>query len=263
MKSLTICADDFAQNVPISRGILALIGQGRVSATSVMSQSPWWPSLAPELGGLADVAEIGLHINFTHHFDTPARESGLRLDRVWLRDALLRQIDGFAEHLNRLPDFIDGHQHIHALPLVRQALFEAISLRWHSHELPYLRIPARLVDFGDAWCKGFAVKLLSAGFARRAQALGFIITESFVGLYSLRAEADFPHLVDDWLARCPAGGLVMCHPGLESADADDPIAAVRALEYRYLSGPAFIDSCRRHGVVIGKFMAGAPQSANG
>ncbi|WP_218567815.1 ChbG/HpnK family deacetylase [Pseudomonas cavernicola] len=53
MKRLTLCADDFAQSLSISAAIFELLGQQRISATRVMSQSPLWPELAKDLRAMA------------------------------------------------------------------------------------------------------------------------------------------------------------------------------------------------------------------
>jgi len=43
LKSVVVCADDYAVNAPTSQGIVALSVLGRLSATSVMVHSPRWP----------------------------------------------------------------------------------------------------------------------------------------------------------------------------------------------------------------------------
>lgn len=260
-RRLTLCADDFGQSRAISHGILQLLENGRLSATSVMSQSPLWPELAPALKGLAGQADIGLHFNLTHPFTAAARPLGywllrsqLRLlSRAELRGQLLAQIDSFSQHLGRLPDFIDGHQHVHALPVVREALFEAIALRWPGSAKPYLRAPDRLTHPGDSGVKALLLKVLCRGFAARAQAQGYVVTPWFAGLYSLTPQAELAELMPLWLAECVDGSLLMCHPGLPAVDLDDPIAAVRALEYAYLASAQFVADCRAAQIEIGRF----------
>jgi predicted glycoside hydrolase/deacetylase ChbG (UPF0249 family) len=260
-KRLTLCADDFAQSPAISRGILQLLASGRLSATSVMSQSPYWPELAPELHTLAGQVDVGLHFNLTHPFAASARpltywllrSQSRLLSQPELRDLLLAQIDRFTEHFGQLPDFIDGHQHVHALPVVREALFAAIALRWPGAAKPYLRAPDALGDGGDSGFKAWLLKLLCRGFSHDAQQLGYSVTPWFGGLYSLTAQADFAGLLQQWLRVCPADGLMMCHPGLPSADLSDPIGPARAAEYAYLCSAQFAADCLAAGVEIGRF----------
>ena len=167
---LILCADDYAQSHAISAGILQLISARRLSATSVFSQSPLWPVLARELAH-ADV-DVGLHFNLTEPFVAGSRglnywliNSQLRaLQRQQLKQRILEQIDAFSHALGRLPDYIDGHQHVHALPVVRLALTDAIAARWTDTPRPYVRAPDRLADSGDARLKGVILKACTAGF---------------------------------------------------------------------------------------------------
>ncbi|KUM02652.1 ChbG/HpnK family deacetylase [Chromobacterium subtsugae] len=268
-KRLTLCADDFAQSGSISAGILQLLDAGRLSATSVMSQSPHWPSLAADLKARSQRADIGLHFNLTHSFDAPAKplshwlmKSQLRqLSLPALRDEALAQIDRFAEHFGRLPDFVDGHQHVHALPVIRDALFDAIQRRWQQLPLPYLRAPDKLGHPGDNRLKSLILRSVCINFDEQAQEAGFATTPWFGGMYSLTPQADFSGLMQAWLARSPEQALIMCHPGLPASDADDPIAASRSREFDYLSGDAFAEHCRQHKVEIVRFQPAAVAAA--
>lgn len=263
-RRLTLCADDFAQSPAISQGILDLLQAGRLSATSVMTQSPHWPGLAAPLSELQQQADLGLHFNLTHDFASGPQLikplahwlllSQLRqLPYQALLDSLLRQIDLFSQHLGRLPDFIDGHQHVHALPVVHDALFAAIALRWPSGQRPYLRAPEQLGHPGDSRLKAVVLQMVCRGFAQAASQHGLVCNRWFAGLYALQAEAGFATLMQQWLQQCEDGALLMCHPGLPADDASDPIAAARAVEYYHLGSTAFADACREAGVQLGKF----------
>lgn len=263
-RRLTLCADDYAQSPAISQGILNLLQRGRLSATSVMTQSPHWPALAAPLREMQPQADIGLHFNLTHDFgeqNTPCKplpywllRSQLHLlPRAALRDSLLRQIDQFSQQLGRLPDFIDGHQHVHALPVIRDALFDAIALRWTERSKPYLRAPDRLGHPGDSQLKAVVLTQACRGFAAAAEQNGLHCNQWFAGLYALQPEAGFAGLMQQWLNSCPDGGLMMCHPGLPADDASDPIAAARAVEYCHLGSQEFADACEQAGVELGRF----------
>jgi len=263
-RRLTLCADDFAQSPAISQGILTLLQHGRLSATSVMTQSPHWPALAAPLRKLQQQADIGLHFNLTHDFASGPQLikplshwlllSQLRqLSKPQLRDSLLQQIDLFSQQLGRLPDFIDGHQHVHALPVVRDVLFDAIALRWSDGSKPYLRAPDRLGHPGDSRLKAVVLAQACRGFAAAAEQNGLICNRWFAGLYALQPEAGFAGLMQQWLHACPDGGLMMCHPGLPADDDCDPIAAARAVEYCHLGSQEFADACQQAGVVLARF----------
>ncbi|UTH74895.1 ChbG/HpnK family deacetylase [Chromobacterium sp. IIBBL 290-4] len=264
-KRLTLCADDFAQSGSISAGILDLIDAGRLSATSVLSQSPHWPELAADLRARAERVDAGLHFNLTHDFGQAAKplshwlmKSQLRqLSQPALRDEALAQIDRFAEHFGRLPDFVDGHQHVHALPVIRDALFDAIQRRWNADALPYLRAPDKLGHPGDNRLKALILRSVCINFDEQARERGFATSSWFGGMYSLTPQADFAGLMQSWLERCQDGALIMCHPGRATQDASDPIAACRGKEWDYLAGDAFAEHCRQRKVSIARFQPAA------
>lgn len=257
-RPVILCADDFAQSPGISQGILALIDAGRLSATSVFSESPHWHALAPALAARA--VDAGLHLNLTEPFRPGTRGLGAWLVLSQLRllsqqallGRILAQVDAFAEAMGRLPDYLDGHQHVHGLPVVRDALLQAIALRWPPETRPYLRRPDRLADGGDSVFKARVLQACCRGFSASLRPHGLQGPDWFAGLYSLTPGADFPRLMRGWLGRAPAGGLIMCHPGLPDA-APDPIAATRPLELAYLASDAFVDDCHRLGVVIARY----------
>ncbi|WP_028535466.1 ChbG/HpnK family deacetylase [Paludibacterium yongneupense] len=260
-RRLILCADDYAQSAAISAGIAELIAAGRLGATSAFSQSPHWRVQARQLRLVHGRADIGLHFNLTHPFGAGQRPLShwllasqlRRIDRDAIRRTLLEQIDAFAEELGRLPDFIDGHQHVHALPVIRDALADAIAQRWAGDARPYLRAPDRLADTGDSRLKSTILRACCHGFADLGARTGAAVPPWFAGMYSLSEGADFRALMQRWLALCPDGGLMMCHPGQPSRDADDPIRPARAAEYRYLASDAFAEDCLAAGIEIGPY----------
>src|SRR5690242_13463328 len=61
-----LCADDYAIAPGVSRAILALIDRGRLTATSCMAASRFWPEHAGWLRPRAGKADIGLHFTLTN-----------------------------------------------------------------------------------------------------------------------------------------------------------------------------------------------------
>lgn len=261
-RRLALCADDFGQTPQINLAVIELIRAGRLGATSVMSQGAAWPEGARELKQCQHLADIGLHLNLTHAFDGQAATRPLPywmlaaplglIDADSIRDSLRRQIDGFVAHLGRLPDYIDGHQHVHAFPRIRELVTAVIAEYWQEGAKPWVRAPDRLADFGDEAFKGRVLGTITRGFAAHLAREGLRYPASFAGLYSLRPEADYPALMRHWLQDLPDGTLVMCHPGHRCDDPSDPIRAAREEEYRYLASAAFEDDCRAAGVVLGR-----------
>ena len=61
-----------------------------------------------------------------------------RLSAAMAQDSLQRQLDVFEQHAGSPPDFLDGHQHIHQLPGLRQALLKILHDRYGAHA-PWVR----------------------------------------------------------------------------------------------------------------------------
>jgi predicted glycoside hydrolase/deacetylase ChbG (UPF0249 family) len=74
--------------------------------------------LAPLVSGI----DLGLHLTLTGQRSLPRLALAAclgRLDAGAVAIALRDQLDAFLAAFGRPPDFIDGHQHVHLLPVVR------------------------------------------------------------------------------------------------------------------------------------------------
>ena len=161
--SLILCADDYALSPGVMRGVLDALAKGRLNATCAMTNRPLWRQAAPELEAFADRADIGLHLTLT--FGAPlgpmprlapsgelpqlrpllkaARAGTLPADEI--RAEIARQLDAFQDAMGRAPDFIDGHQHVHILPGIRDWLLEELVRRGLWGRL-WLRDSAEVLD---------------------------------------------------------------------------------------------------------------------
>lgn len=260
-KRIVLCADDYSQNHGVSTGILALAQRGRLGAISCMSAAHHWPESARSLRESHNDVDVGLHFTLIgeSYLDSQAQAGattatalgGLiraaylhRLDKSAIIQAFDAQLDRFCEHLGREPDFIDGHQHIHQLPVIRAALLEVYRQRF-SHPRPYIRSLARITASGHAGIKPQIIKALGARALQRAlQDQQIPHNRDFGGIYDFSPQRNYGALMRYWLRSAEDGALFMCHPGVASSDSSDPIAAARSNEYRYLSSDEFLDDCR-------------------
>ncbi|HEY1392037.1 MAG TPA: ChbG/HpnK family deacetylase, partial [Methylibium sp.] len=147
-RPLVICVDDAAQDEAVTEAVLQLAAAGRISATSAMVQAPGWPAQARSLAAESRI-DLGLHLNFTQPFPEASawplsqvmRRAWLRgFARDWLEAQIDAQIEAFANHAGRLPDHIDGHQHVHQFPQIREALLARMAHWWHgAARRPWLR----------------------------------------------------------------------------------------------------------------------------
>jgi predicted glycoside hydrolase/deacetylase ChbG (UPF0249 family) len=240
--AIGLCADDYGQHAGIDDAVCALVAQGRLTAVSCMSEAPRWSAAAARLRELPG-ADIGLHLNLTERFVAPQAGLGAliatcylrRLDPAALRATLARQCDAFEAAIGRAPDFIDGHQHVHQLPQVADALIELIDRRYGARP-PWVRNTVPLA--GLRGVKPTVLRALGGGsLARRLRTRAVPTNAGFGGVYGFDTP-DYGEQVDRWLARARDGALLMCHPASATA-AGDPISAQRLVEFAFLASPAF------------------------
>lgn len=259
-KRIVLCADDYGQNQAISAGILSLARNGHLSATSCMTAASHWPDAARELRNTTPDIDIGLHFTL---IDEPFIDSqslgydggsatGLsaliraaylkRLDQSAIIQAFNSQIDRFIEHLGRLPDFIDGHQHIHQLPVVRDALLEVCATRMQDHTF-YVRSLSHISARSPAVFKSLVIQMLGAKQLERGLRQHHIAhNPDFTGIHNF-TPGDYRAYMPVWLRKASNGALIVCHPGQPGEDPSDPIRKSRVIEYEYLNSDAFSEDC--------------------
>ena len=256
-----LIADDFAMTAGVSRSILELLDAGRLSGTGVMTTFGHWADLAQELRGFDGRADLGLHLNLTlgrplapvraladggelPGFGALARRAfALGLDPAAIEAEISRQLDAFARHFGRLPDFIDGHQHVHVLPGVRGALLRAARRHYAGSALPWIRdpfdTPGAILARGVAVPKALVIAGLSAFWSRTLATQGFPSNDGFAGVSPFDPKRDFGEDFSAFLRVPGARHLVMCHPGHIDDELRrlDPVVETRALEHAFLVGP--------------------------
>ncbi|CEN55953.1 ChbG/HpnK family deacetylase [Candidatus Methylopumilus turicensis] len=242
-----LCADDFAQSEAIDRAIIALIEKGRLSATSCMTLSPRWKEASKQLTPtIRAKASIGLHLDFTH-FSRSTSHAQLVLLSIMhqlsfehIKVNINQQLDAFEMAMGSAPDYVDGHQHVHQLPMIREALLEVLSTRYPK-KLPWLRIAKPPIRDG---IKGIIIRALGANtLERKAKKLGFVCSGSLLGSYGFKGTTEtYSKRLQSWISTLndnQSTPVLMCHPAInEMLSTDDPIYAARTTEYQALNSDA-------------------------
>lgn len=261
-RRITLCADDYGISPGVNRAIVDLIARGRLNATSVMTVGA-----ALERSDIAALNEaaatnancaIGLHLTLTAPFrpltmyfrpldggtflplGTMLRLATLRrLDTEIMRAEIAAQLAAFTELFGRAPDYVDGHQHVHLFPQVRDAFLGAVKDAAPDAWVRQCGRPARRPRRGGA--KALLLDILSVEFRRRAARTALATNTGFAGAYDFTKAGDFAALMAGFLAGIPDGGLVMCHPGFvdEMLIALDPLTHQREREYQFLASDDF------------------------
>jgi predicted glycoside hydrolase/deacetylase ChbG (UPF0249 family) len=261
IRHIWLCADDYGLSPAVSAAIRDLMARRRINATSVMMPTPSFsPSEASALDeAAAGHGAIGLHVTLTAPFRSlsagfaPNRDgaflplaamAGRALAR-WLRPEdleveIARQFAAFQAAFGRAPDYVDGHQHIHIFPQIRDALLRVIKdaapQAWLRQCGRSAAAPKSLAD-----PKGYVLDALSTRLARLAARAGVRTNSAFAGTYSFAPGADYATLFPGFLDGLPDGGLVMCHPGTVDSELRrlDPLTDLREREYAYFLGDGF------------------------
>ncbi len=257
---IALCADDFGLSYGVSVGILEALDAGRLTAVSALVNMPRWPAMGRELARRRANADIGLHFNLTlgrplapmpkfapdGAFPPVAKVVRLamrgKLPMEEIRAEIDRQLDRFQAVMDRPPDFIDGHQHVHGLPGVRDALIEALAARnlagraWVRNAADGLH---RILLRGAHARKALAVRGLSSGFRRAAQRQGFATNDGFAGFSDFHPGKDYAKAFETYLRAPGRRHLVMCHPGHvdDELKAQDPVTTTREQELAFLLSP--------------------------
>jgi chitin disaccharide deacetylase len=268
-KRIWLCADDYGISPAVSAAIRDLIARHRINATSVMVGTP---SFSPgEAQALSDAAAthaaIGLHVTLTGPFRplssdfAPSRDGAFpllagmagralahRLDPACLATEIAHQFAAFRVAFGRPPDYVDGHQHIHVFPQIRDALLRVVKTAAPQVWIRQCgRSAAASKSFADP--KGFILDALSARFQRLATQQGLRTNPAFAGTYSFQPGAVFEDLFPGFLDGLPDGGLIMCHPGKVDDELRrlDPLTDLREREYGYFLDERFPQLLARRG----------------
>ncbi|HET8695420.1 MAG TPA: ChbG/HpnK family deacetylase, partial [Aquabacterium sp.] len=239
-RQLVVCVDDFGLHAGVNAAVLDLIALRRISATSCLVDGASWPEAAPALKAAAyahgpsgeHVADVGLHLNLTESLQAPAQAAwpvqplgrlirqaySRRLDPQGLQTEIARQWDRFVEVWGQVPDFVDGHQHVHQLPQVREALIRVMRSKLANTDVhPWVRCcrapawqPGAEGTLQDAF-KAWVIERLGANrLAQLVQSQGWRCSSHLLGVYPFDADAaGYARRWQGWLQQVADPGDVL------------------------------------------------------
>jgi len=273
LRRIWLCADDYGISPGVNDGIRELVLRGRINATSVMVAAPYFnedeAAALDTLNSGKKRAALGLHVTLTAPFKPlsvnfmPSREGQFLPLNNMLRAAAIRrlrsdalvieiatQLRKFIDAFGRPPDFLDGHQHVHLFPQVRDAFLQVVARgapdAW-VRQCGRSRASRRATDR-----KALTLDILSVGFRRKAKRMGVPTNPAFAGTYAFNANANFAKIFPRFLSGLPNGGLIMCHPGRVDTQlkALDSLTTLREHELAFFSSNAFPKVLAEYGVAL-------------
>ena len=276
---IAVCVDDVGLVDGVAETVVELAAAERVCAASCVTTAPGWRRAAAVLASSKAPLGLGLHFNLSEgaplSAELRARWPVLPgLARLLAAAALRRlpsaaigaefaaQVGAFVAATGRRPEFIDGHQHVHALPGVREAVLAAIAT-WPAP--PAVRNTGRVLGPGADFKRGVIEACGGRALQRDLVERGIAHNRALLGAYEFAA-TDYRRLMRSWLAEAPApGSLLFCHPcrsrgsgsGDGDGDGDDAIAAARRREAAYFGSDAFAADLGEAGFRVGDVWARA------
>ena len=272
---LSVCADDFGLTPGISGAIARLARAQRITATSCITNSPYWASSAPLLKHFPQTVDVGLHINLTE-----GRPLSPKLAAIWpsfpsLQELILRahlrqlplaalasevavQLAAFRAASGLSPHYLDGHQHVHHLPGLRDIVLDMAA---QMPQAPAIRNTGRVLGPGFGLKRWLIENTGGRSLTRKLAKVGLASNPALLGAYDFQ-DPDYRGRMQGWMAELPTeGGLVFCHPGEAIAgDPPDAIDQARARELSYLESDAFTVDRTAANVTLGRVWqkAGTP-----
>lgn len=240
MKSVIINVDDLGFSQAVNQAVIHLAEKKRIHATSFMS-----------LGHIASEEVIALNsfnIDIGLHFDLTGLASVGNLKEILLKaylgkfktlelqGVIHQQLDCFEKKIGKIPDFIDGHQHVHQFPQVREALLACVQQRYKQ------KIPIRNTKTYQTDLKAKIIYFLG-GYAlkRNLTQQQWPHNTAFSGIYGFNTDlSGLITLWDDWLKNAPNDSVIMCHPAKKDPNWIDEIYAARCVEYEWLMSDEFL-----------------------
>ncbi|MBI4468537.1 MAG: ChbG/HpnK family deacetylase [Acidobacteria bacterium] len=213
---------------PVSRIPHLADGQGRLPRG--------WPQLMARLAGGAGIAELAAEFRAQLYRLTSC---GVRLTHV------------------------DSHKHVHILPQVLEAAFQAASdFGIRAIRNPYESVRRRyLTSGGSIWARpetasqfslATAIRIFAPSFQLLARARGFRYPDQFFGV-TFTGSLN-PHLIRSLLRALPDGvSELMCHPGrLDAGLRAEPtrLREQRERELRALTDPGVLQTIRESGIEL-------------
>jgi predicted glycoside hydrolase/deacetylase ChbG (UPF0249 family) len=224
-----IIADDFGLDPAHDRVILDLLEIGALDGTSVMVRSDANQALCQELA-LARKRHhihIGLHLNLTEELPSVPKIAGIL--PLWIKRKMRRidpniidlsfrlQRQMFENQFGFMPDFIDGHQHCHAIAQNFKAL-KKVSVLAASEDF-WVRSPAP-INLGAAYqelrragLKTLLVMAWGYQLRRRLRSNNISTNSDFAGFMSYDQSPAFALSFYKLLSKRRQDCVIMVHPG--------------------------------------------------
>ena len=276
-RNLVVVADDFGIGPETSRGILELAAERRITATVLLTNSPYAADAVAAWNRAGRPIELGWHPNLT--LDSPIlpgsqvpslvdaagnfHRLGAFLSRACTGRLQVREIaaefraqyERFIELVGRPPSVVNSHQHVALFGPVGGALLDVLRDQVPRPFLRRVHEPATMLwRIPGAKTKRAVLSYRGGRLARRSERLGFPGCDVLCGITDPEYTADEAFYAR-WLRLVPGATVELaCHPGYRDETligrdcATDGAGVMRRVhELHLLRAPSFAAACHTAG----------------
>ena len=248
---LIVCADDFGMSLEINSAIVKLLENRRISAVSCLVTGSAWKEGSILLKEFDNI-DVGLHLSFPHL--SFAQILRLAYSRMISKGEIFRefkfQLECFQEKTGRYPDFLDGHQHIHQLPVFRSVVVDLTN--FIGADRIYIRNSAvSIIDIFSrrtSILKNILISIPGKSFKKCLVKSGIRTNNDLLGVYDFNKYND-PERIFKVLLKTikKPNSIFMVHPG------DDNLIVNRKAEAEYLNSCEYKHDIEHSGLYLSKF----------
>jgi len=265
-----VCADDFGISSDVNEAILRLLNNRRISSVSCLVTGKAWGQGAILLKDFQGAVDIGLHLSYDEMpFDKILiLACAKRLSKQLILKKFKFQLDCFMESMGRSPDYIDGHQHLHQLPVFRSALMDLIDTAGLNKF--YIRNSA--MDLNDILIRRVSMIknlfiALPGSLLKNCLSIKEIPTNNdFLGTYDFNTAHDPGDILGQLLMTVrKENSILMCHPSCKNnslSGGKNAFENKRVKEFRYLESDEYNEMLKRCGLYLTRFTYRQPIPAD-
>jgi len=244
-----VCADDFGASSQINEAIIRLLKDERISACSCLVTGKAWEQGSVLLKSFRGAADIGLHLIYDdmpyHEIVTWAYTK--RLKKGPILKKFKSQLDRFWESMARPPDHIDGHKHIHQLPVFKSALMDLMDMVG-AHKIYVRNAGMGLDDIlrrKTSILKNMYISFPGGSLKKDLFKKEIPTNNDFLGIYDFNAPLAPAEVFEKFLRTVKrTNSIVMCHPSFGE-------------ELRYLESNEYRETLERYGLYLTRFTYGS------
>jgi predicted glycoside hydrolase/deacetylase ChbG (UPF0249 family) len=180
-----------------------------------------------------------------------------RLPAAAVADELRAQLDAFEDAWGAPPDYVDGHQHVHLLPGVREALVAELQRRYPIGRVwvrDCVETPTRCLR-REAAAKSLFISALGLKLRGLLRMAGIPANDGFSGLHDFSTDRPFGAKMRRFLSGVGPRPLLHVHPGRVDAAllACDALTTPREAELAYLASDEFLSDLAAAGLRPARF----------